>query len=98
MIHSDLDQARDLFSRPDLPREELIQAFVDVTAIAQHAIDGRTCQQATLGARMTRTLALIVRVETIVETLVIDPITRQVGHEEERLEEPRAVRQVPFGR
>ena len=66
--------------------------------IGQHPFARWSRKNAALGARLPGTLALIVGVEAVVEGLVERPIAGQVLGENERLEKPGYVCEVPFRR
>src|SRR5262245_45326822 len=65
-------------------------------AIGAHLRRRGACQEATLAARLPRTDALVIGVEAIFEPLVEQAIAGQERREQEGLEEPRGMREVPF--
>src|SRR3984893_13312334 len=70
----------------------------DMVAIGADDVDRRTRQQPTLGSRMTGAGSLIIRVEEVGEGRVEDPITRLERGQDERLEEPGRMREMPLCR
>src|SRR6266404_2181612 len=70
----------------------------DIVAIGADDIDRGTRQQPALGSRMTRTGGLIIGVEEVGEGRVEDPIARVEPSEDERLEEPGRMREMPLCR
>ena len=97
VVDADLDQPRDLRLRLDAQGEELDQPLVHVRAIGHDPLARRSGQHAALGARLSRPLALIVGVEAVVEGVVEGAVMRQVFGENECLEKPGDVGEVPFG-
>ena len=70
----------------------------DMIAIGGDRIDGRARQQTARRAWVTRPDGFVIRVEEISESGVKDVIARGRGHEQECLEKPAGVRQMPFCR
>ena len=98
VIDADLDEARDLGRRADAAGQQPRQRLVDMRAIGQHLLGRGARQHATLGARLPGPLALVIGVEAVVERGVESPVVRQMLGEDEGLEEPGDVGQVPLGR
>ena len=67
-------------------------------AIGENALGRRPRKDAALRARLPRPLALVIRIEAIVEVGIEGSIAGQVLGQDEGLEEPGDMRQVPFGR
>ena len=90
----------------DQPREPLLAAFfdereqrlVDVLPIADHLLQRGPRKHAALGARVACADRVVVRVEEHAEGGIEHPVAAHAGLEDERLEEPGGVREVPFDR
>ncbi len=70
----------------------------NMVAIGGDGIDGRSRQKAALRARMARPDRFVIGVEQIGEGGVEFAVSRVEGTEQEGLEEPAGVRQMPFRR
>lgn len=80
------------------PVEQRLHARVDGPAVTVDLLDGRTRQQAALVARVELADRLVVGVEQHVKAGEAEFVSRQVRAQQEGLEEPRHVRDVPFRR
>ena len=79
-------------------KEQRLHARVDLPAPGMHLGQGRARQQAPLRARMLRPHALVVAVEEHAERGIEGLEAGLEALEQEGLEEPGGMRQVPFGR
>ena len=79
-------------------RQQPHHGGVDIGAIAEDLADRRARQQSARGPWMPRPDRLIVGVEEIAEHRVERRIALLVRRQQEGLEKPRRMRQVPFGR
>ena len=98
VIDADLDEPGDLGAGLHALREKIRQPRIDMRAIRQNALDRRSRENAAPGARLARPLAFVIGIEAVVEGFIEHPVAGQVLGENEGLEEPRDVREVPFGR
>src|SRR5687768_688258 len=96
VIDAELDQLQRP-RRHSAVAEETRQGFIDVVAIGANLTGAWPRQQPASGARLPRPDTLVVGVEAILETLVEDLIAGKERLEQERLEEPRRMREMPFG-
>ena len=96
VIDAELDQLCRLARK--LAVAEPHQGVVDEGAIGAHLIAGWSRQEATLGPRVTRAHALVIGVEAIFEALVEHAVAGQEALQQEGLEEPGGVREMPLGR
>ena len=78
--------------------EQASERLIDESTIVAHLRDGRPREQPTLGAGLPRTDALIIGVEAIFEALVEHAIAGEEAFQQEGLEEPGGMREMPFGR
>ncbi len=77
VVDADLDQAGDVVGPALVPRQQSLQAVVDVGAVGEHAFGRWSRQQPALRARMPRAQALVVGVEAIVEGVIEQPGSRR---------------------
>lgn len=77
---------------------ELREMLVDVAAVGRDRLDGRAAQQAALRPRMARPQGFVIGVEEEREIRVERRIAGQMRTQEQRLPEPRGVREMPFRR
>ena len=96
VVYAELDQRGCLAC--ELAVAEPHQRLVDESAIGAHLIARGARQKPTLGPWMTRTDALVIGVEAILEALVEHSVAGQEGLQQERLEEPGGVGEMPLGR
>ncbi len=96
VVDADLDQPRYLRLRLDAQGKKLDQPLVHVRAIGHDPFTRGSRQHASLGARLPRPLAFIIRVEAVVEGVVEGAVMRQVFGENECLKKPGDVGEVPF--
>src|SRR5580700_4031134 len=85
-------------SRGSILLQQLLNAGVDMLTIPNDRLECWPSQQASAWARMACADGLIVGVEQEIKMLVEYPIPRQMRYEEEALEEPRRMSQMPFRR
>ena len=97
VMHAEFEKWRDVRVLLRARGEDFAQALVDMRAIGEHFLDGRAREQAALGTRMTRPLALVIGIEEVGKALVEGTKARH-AREDERLEEPRRMREVPLRR
>ena len=76
--------------------DQLFHAGVDVVAVAVDLLHGRTREKATLQARKERPHGFVVGIEQIAVARMKGPVARQERREQEVLEEPGRVREMPF--
>ena len=81
-----------------LIRQEFQHDAGDVPAIGHHLLDTRPGDHPALRPRMSRADGLVVRIEEIFEGRIEWPVTRSVRSQDEGLEKPCRVREMPFGR
>ena len=99
VIETQLNQRRGLLPRlfaGDL--DEAQHRRGDMITVGGDRIGGRARQQAALRARMTRPDGFVIRVEEIREGRVEAAVVRREGCEQEGLEEPARMCQMPFCR
>ena len=75
--------------------DDQLQAIDQQTQPAA-VVDRRTGQQPTLGPRMARTGGLVIGVEEVGESRVENPVFRLEPGQDESLEEPGGMREVPL--
>jgi hypothetical protein len=95
VVDSDLDQARD-FGR-EAAASKLCQRLIDMRAVGKHALARGPCQDTAAPPGLTLPLALVVGVEAVVEGIVERLVTGEMLLQDELLEEPGDVREVPLG-
>ena len=78
--------------------EQARQRRIDEGAIVAHLVRRGPREQPALAARLPRADALIIGVEAIFEALVEHAIVGEEALQQERLEEPGGMREMPFGR
>src|SRR5512144_1846893 len=78
--------------------EEAGERSIDEGAVGAHLVARGARQQAALRSWMARADALVIGVEAIFEALVEHAIAGQEALQEEGLEEPGGMREVPLGR
>ncbi len=83
--------------RGGLARQTL-QRRIDMGAKGQNLFERRPGEQAALRARVAWPNGVVIRVEEIAEGRIEHAVTRQMRREDELLEKPGGVRQMPFGR
>ncbi len=96
VIDAELDQLCRLLRKVAV--EQPAERLVDVSAICAHLFGRGTREQPALGARLARADALVIGVEAIFEALFEHAVAAQEALQQERLEEPRRVREMPLGR
>ncbi len=77
---------------------QLIHRGVDVGAIGGDLADGGARQQAPVRSRMTRAQGLVIGIEQEAVAGIEKPVAVKIRLEQEGLEEPGGVRQMPLGR
>src|SRR5260221_10468522 len=98
MIDADLDKARDFSLLCFFPRKEAAKPIVDVRAIAKNALCRGPRKEATLRAGMAGAQRLVIGVEAIVERFVEQLVATEMRLQDEVLEKPRHVSEMPFRR
>ena len=99
VIEADLQPL--LQGRPDVVAGTLQQrqhVFVHIRPVTDDVVDARTRQKSPLLAGMEFSDPLIIGIEQIAEPGMEFRIARLVGLQQEGLEEPARMRQMPFGR
>ncbi len=77
---------------------QTLQRRIDMSAKGQNLFERRPGEQAALRARVARADGFVIRVEEIAEGRIEHAVARQMRREDELLEKPGGVRQMPFGR
>ena len=78
--------------------EQPVERRIDEFAIGAHLLRRGPRQEPALRARMPGAHALVIGIEAIFEALVEDAIVGEEALQQERLEEPGGVSEMPFGR
>ena len=78
--------------------EQTVERCIDKGTIGAHLLRRWPRQQSTLRTRLPRAHALVIGIEAVFEALVEDAIAREEALENERLEEPGGVCEMPLGR
>jgi hypothetical protein len=76
--------------------DELLHRGIDVGAVARDLLDRRAREQSAFRSGMTGADGLVVRVEEVPEVGIEDVVPGEGRLEEERLEEPGRVTEVPL--
>ena len=78
--------------------QSALERLVDVRALVADLVQRRAAEHSALGPRMPLALALVIAVEQVGEALVERPVAGHMIAQNEGLEEPGRVGEVPFGR
>ena len=95
VMQPEFDQRRD---RRIVPGEKIRHRRGDVVPIGHHLGHARPRDEAALRPRMPRSNGLVIGVEEIFERRIERPVSRRVRAQQEGLEEPGRVREMPLGR
>ena len=96
VIDAELDQLRRL--RAERGVAQPLERRIDEVAVVAHLLRRGPGQQPALGARLPRADALVIGVEAIFEALVEHAVAGEKALQQERLEEPGGMREMPLGR
>ena len=97
MVDADFNEAREIFALALFRTEEHFERLIDVGAIGKDAFGGGACQQPSSRTRMAWSKRFIVRVKAIIEVFVERLVAIDMRLQNDVLEEPRDVREMPFG-
>src|SRR5580658_6541122 len=81
-----------------VPPQKFLDTRIDMLTIGKDCLERRSSQQAAAWPGMACADRLIIRVEQKIELIVKNPVPGQMRHEDEALEEPRSVPEMPFRR
>ncbi len=96
VIETEHDACRDVFIISRI--QQLEHGGIDVRTVGEDFIERRAREQAALRPRMHVADRVIIRVEQVIEASVETAVSRIEGLEDEALEKPGNVREVPLGR
>src|SRR4029078_10119148 len=94
MIDAELDQAKRLFAQVG---QRALKRLVDMEAIAANLVQRRAAQHPAPRSGVARTLGLVIAVEQESVSLVEGGVAEHTVAQDEALEEPARVGQVPLG-
>ncbi len=95
VIEAELEQRMPIAA---VPLDQVDRGLGDMATIGQDLLDAGTRDHAALRARMARPDGLVVGVEEIFVGRIVDAIVARVRAQQEGLEEPRRVCEMPLGR
>ncbi len=95
VIDAELDELKRLRRKGRV--EQTVERRIDIGTVGAHLLRRGPREQPALRPRMPRAHALIVGVEAIFEALVEHAVARQEALQQEGLEEPGGVGEMPFG-
>ena len=98
MIDANLDDPRQLRSGFNAARKQLFEPGVHMRAVGEDAIAGRPREEPAHSPRLAGPMRFIIGVEAIVEGRIEQVILLEIQGENESLEEPGRMRQMPFRR
>src|SRR3954447_23125995 len=98
VIDADLNEPCHLPGGIDAACEERVQALIDMRAVGENLGIGGPRQERAFRPRLPLALAFVIRIEAEIEFRVENPVARQMMLQDESLEEPGDVRQMPLGR
>src|SRR6185436_14448871 len=97
VVEAELEDRREIvLERAASRREERADVRVDVRAVGEDLRQRRPRDEAALGTRVLASHEVVVGIEENAEALVEGLVLREPGLENERLEEPARVGQVPL--
>ena len=96
MMKTKLDQRRDIES--DLTREQFAHRVVDMRSISAHRGEVWARKQSSFRTRMAVADSVIIGIEQHAEMRIERGVSGRVRHQDERLEKPRRMGEVPLDR
>src|SRR3954447_26261023 len=96
MIQAQFEQSQKVAG--EFPPEQFFHRIVHMGSIEADPIKGWTRECAADGPMRVAAEPLVIRVEEEAELRIESGVIGHVGHENERLEEPSGMREVPFCR
>ena len=95
VVEAELDQRQRGSAKP---RQRRRNGLVDMGATGEDLVQARAAEHAAARARVALALALVIGIEQIGPALVAQAIAGDMVAQDEGLEEPAGVGEVPFGR